>query len=63
MIALLIWLVVVLLILGVVLWALSQFPIDATIYRLIRVVVIVVAVIFVIYILMSLLPGAAPRLR
>ena len=38
--------VVVLIIAGLVLWALGQFPIDATIARIIRVVVIVAAVLY-----------------
>jgi NADH:ubiquinone oxidoreductase subunit 6 (subunit J) len=63
MISLLVYVVIVLIVAGLVLWALSQFPIDATIYRLIRVVIIVVAVIVVIYLLLALLPGTAPKLR
>ena len=43
----LITLIVVLVLCGLALWALGQFPIDATIARIIRVVVIVVAVLYV----------------
>jgi type IV secretory pathway TrbL component len=38
--------VVVLLIAGLLLWAVGQFPIDATIARIIRVVVVVVVVLW-----------------
>ena len=40
-------LLVVLVLAGLVLWAVSQFPLDATIARLIRVVVIVAVVLWV----------------
>lgn len=39
--------IVALVIAGLVLWAVSQFPLDATIARIIRVVVIVAAVLYV----------------
>jgi type IV secretory pathway TrbL component len=55
--AFLIQLLIVLLIAGVVLWAISQFPIDPTIARVIRVVVIVVIVIYLIYAIVPLLAG------
>jgi hypothetical protein len=59
--AFLIELLVVLLIAGLVLWAVSQFPLDPTIVRLIRVVVIVVVVIYLIYAVVPLLGGAGYR--
>lgn len=49
--AALIQLIVCLAIAGLILWAISQFPIDATIQRIIRVVVIVVVCIWLIYFL------------
>ncbi len=55
----LLWIVFVLVIVGLLLWALTQFPIDATIAKLIRVVVIVVAAIYVLYTLFNLLSGMA----
>jgi len=39
--------IVTLVISGLILWAITQFPLDATIVKLIRVVVIVVAVLYV----------------
>jgi|HubBroStandDraft_6_1064221.scaffolds.fasta_scaffold366368_2 hypothetical protein len=45
----LIQLIVMLAIAGLILWAISQFPIDATIQRIIRVVIIVVVCIYLIY--------------
>ena len=44
----LIGIILVLAVLGLILWAVGQFPIDPTIMKLIRVVVIVVAVIWLI---------------
>jgi hypothetical protein len=58
--AILLEVLLVLLVVGVILWGLSQFPIDATIARLIRVVVIVLVAIWLIYLLFGLLGGAAP---
>ena len=60
---LLIQLLIVLLIVGVVLWGLSQFPVDATIAKLIRVVVIVIVAIYCIYLLAGFLPTAGYPLR
>jgi hypothetical protein len=57
--AFLIQLLIVLLIAGLVLWAISQFPLDPTIQRLVRVVIIVVVVIYLIYVLVPLLGGPA----
>lgn len=42
----LISILVVLVLAGLVLWAISQFPLDATIVRIIRVVVVVAAVLW-----------------
>ena len=59
-------LVIVLAIAGLILWAISQFPLDPTIAKLIRVVIIVVVCIWLIYFLAGLLgsPGLSfPRLR
>lgn len=58
--ALLIQVIVVLVIVGVVLWALSQFPIDPTIAKVIRVLVIVFVVIWALYLLMGLVGGGPP---
>lgn len=55
--AFLIQILIVLLIAGLILWAVSQFPIDATIARIIRVVIIVVVCIWLIYALAGMLPG------
>lgn len=55
MLALLIQIVIALVIVGVILWALTQFPIDATIAKLIRVVIVVFAVIWLLYVLTGLL--------
>lgn len=56
-IALLVQILIVLLIVGVILWGLSQFPVDPTIAKLIRVVIIVVVCIWLIYILAGMLGG------
>jgi type IV secretory pathway TrbL component len=53
----LVQIIIVLLVVGVILWALSQFPIDATLARLIRVVVIVAVAIWLIYILAGAFGG------
>jgi hypothetical protein len=50
----LIGIIIALVIVGIVLWALSQFPIDPTIAKLIRVLVIVVVAIWVIYALFGM---------
>lgn len=55
----LIEIVVALVIVGIVLWALGQFPIDPTISKLIRVVVIVVVAIWVCYLLLGLAGGVS----
>ena len=57
----LIGLVIVLVILALLLWAIQQLPLDATIVKLIRVVVVCVAVL---YVLSALFPGQMPwRIR
>jgi hypothetical protein len=56
----LIQIVVALVIVGIVLWALTQFPIDPTIGKLIRVLVVVIAAIWVCYALLGLASGAHP---
>lgn len=53
----LIGIVVALVIVGIVLWALTQFPIDPTIAKLIRVLVIVIAAIWVCYALFGMVGG------
>ncbi len=57
--------VIALVIVGIILWALSQFSIDPFISKMIRVIVVVVISIWVLYMLAGLLGGAAPfpRLR
>ncbi len=59
----LIQLLVVLLIVGVVLWGLSQFPLDPTISKLIRVVIIVVVAIWLIYLLLGMAGGSPFPIR
>jgi hypothetical protein len=54
--AFLIQLIVVLLIVGLVLWGISQIPMDPTIARIIRVVIIIVVCIWLIYFLVGMLP-------
>ena len=54
---------IALLIVGVILWGISQILMDPTIARIIRVVVIVFVAIWLIYLLASLLPGAGMSLR
>ena len=54
----LIGIVVALVIVGIVLWALTQFPIDPTIAKLIRVLIIVICAIWVCYALLGLAGGS-----
>lgn len=54
----LIGIIVALVVVGVVLWALSQFPIDPAIAKLIRVLVIVVVAIWICYALFGLAGGS-----
>lgn len=56
----LIWIIFALCIAGLILWVVSQLPLDPLIAKLIRVVVVVVAVIYVLYLLVGLLAGMAP---
>lgn len=55
MLSMLISIVIGLAIVGLVLWAITQFPIDPTIAKLIRVVIVVFAVIYLLYVLQGLL--------
>jgi len=55
--AFLIQTLIVLIIVGVILWAVSQFPLDPMIAKLIRVVVVVFVVIWLLYILLGLAGG------
>jgi hypothetical protein len=57
--AFLIQIVVVLLVVGLILWAVTQIPMDATIARIIRVVVIVCVVIWLLYVLLGI-AGTGP---
>ena len=54
---LLIEIVIVLVIVGLILWVLQQFPLDATIARIIRVAIIVVVCIWLLYVLVGLIPA------
>jgi hypothetical protein len=58
----LIEIVVALVVVGIILWALTQFPIDAMIARLIRVLVIVIVAIWVCYVLLGM-AGGHPLMR
>ncbi len=53
----LIQLVIVLVVVGLLLWVLSQIPMDPAIARIIRVVVIVCVCLWLLYILVGFLPG------
>lgn len=53
----LIQVVVVLAVAGLILWAIEQFPLDATIVRLIRVVIIVAVCIWLLMLLVSMFGG------
>ena len=59
----LIEIIVALVLVGIVLWALTQFPIDPMIAKLIRVLVIVVVAIWVCYALLGLAGTGHPYLR
>jgi type IV secretory pathway TrbL component len=52
-------LIIVLIVVGLILWAVSQIPMDPTIARIVRVVVIVCVVIWLLYFLMGM-AGTAP---
>jgi hypothetical protein len=58
--ALLLQVILVLVIVGLILWGISQFPMDPVIARVIRVVVIVFVAIWLIYLLFGLASGGAP---
>ena len=60
---LLIQILIVLLVVGVILWGLTQFPIDPTIMKLIRVVIVVVVAIWLIYVLAGMLGAGHPIIR
>lgn len=59
----LIEIIVALVIVGIILWALTQFPIDPMIAKLIRVLTIVIVAIWVCYALLGLAGGSHPLLR
>jgi hypothetical protein len=61
--AALIQILIVLVIAGLVLWAIQQFPLDATIVRLVRVVVIVAVVIYLLWFLLALAGAGPPLIR
>ena len=61
MLSSLIMLVCVLAVVGLILWALTQFPIDPTIAKVIRVVIIVVVCIWLTYFLAGLAGGIGPH--
>jgi len=54
MLLVLVKIVAALVIAGVLLWALAQFPIDPTIQKLIKVIVVVVIAIWLVFILLSM---------
>ena len=62
MLGVLIQLLIVLLIVGVILWGIQQFPIDPTIQRMVKVVIIVAVAIYLIYLLASVLGGLPAEL-
>jgi hypothetical protein len=51
--------VAALVIVGVILWALTQFEIDPMIAKIIRVLVVVVVTIWIVYVLLGLAGGSA----
>lgn len=57
MLSLLISIIIDLAIVGLVLWAIEQFPLDPTMAKLIRVVVVVFAVIYLLYLLQGHVGG------
>ena len=59
----LIEIIVVLIVVGLLLWVVSQIPMDPTIARIIRVVVIVVVCIWLLYFLVGFLPSGFPSMR
>ena len=61
--ALLIQVVIVLIVVGLALWIITQIPMDATIARIIRVVIIVVICIWLLYLLVGFMPSSGFPLR
>jgi hypothetical protein len=57
MLGVLVQILIVLLIVGVILWGMAQFPIDPTIAKLVRVVIIVIVCIWLLMVLVSFLPS------
>jgi hypothetical protein len=55
--ALLLQVIVVLVIVGLLLWILSQIPMDPTIAKIVRVVIIVAVCIWLLYLLVGMLGG------
>jgi hypothetical protein len=56
----LIWVIATLVIVGIVLWGLTQLPIDPAIAKYIRVIVIVIVAIWVVYVLVGMI-GSGPH--
>jgi hypothetical protein len=54
---------IALVIVGVILWGVSQIPMDETIRKVIRVIVVVVVVIWLVYFLVGFLPSSLPSYR
>ena len=59
--ALLIQVVIVLIVVGLALWVISQIPMDATIARIIRVVIIVCVCLWLLYLLVGYFPTVPMR--
>ena len=55
----LIYIVIVLVIVGLALWVLSQIPMDPTIARIIRVVIIVFVCVWLLYWLVGMMPSGS----
>lgn len=60
---LLLQLVAALVIVGLILWALTQIPMDPTIAKIIRVLVIVCVGVWLVYVLLGMAGSGAPLLR
>ena len=58
--AVLLQVLLVLVVVGLILWGISQFPLDPVIARVIRVVVILFVAIWLVYLLFGLAGGGAP---
>jgi hypothetical protein len=61
--AFLIQIIVVLIVVGLLLWVVTQIPMDAAIARIIRVVVIVAVCIWLLYVLVGVAGVGAPVVR